>query len=180
MGLDFTCIAVPLDAEPVRAIRADPVLWAVADGQPPFSRPWPGEELPEISRRLLAVVPGGTRWRADWFEGRNHQLAEHLLDPIGRDPDPAHRAIFGAERFAEHAVSGQGIGWRCSTAAQLSEAVRLIDGLDVEAARVSYRPDGLYKAYGASFEQNLRDLRSWADHCRDVAARGLDLIITLY
>jgi hypothetical protein len=40
MGIDMESIAVPLDAAPVRAIRADPGLWAVADEQPPFGGPW--------------------------------------------------------------------------------------------------------------------------------------------
>jgi hypothetical protein len=52
MGLDFECLTPPLEAEPVRLIRADRGLWAVAEDQPPFCGPWPGEELPEITRQL--------------------------------------------------------------------------------------------------------------------------------
>ncbi|HWS37604.1 MAG TPA: hypothetical protein VN408_33350 [Actinoplanes sp.] len=199
MGLDFTCIILPLDAAPVRAIRADPELWTIADDQPPFCGPWPGEELPEITEQLLAAVPAGTRWTPDWFESRNHQQAEYLLDPAGhralqtyeqREQTPAYRAIMGFERFAEHATSGQGIRWRCSTAVQLAAAARLIDALDVDAVRREFSiPDmfdqGVYKARPSgdddeSFTRNLRDLRSWADHCRGLAARNLDLVITLY
>lgn len=199
MGLDFTCIVLPLDSEPVRAIRADPQLWAVADGQPPFCGPWPGEELPEITQRLLSVIPEGTRWTPRWFESRNHQQAEYLLDPSGyrarrsweeRERSRAYRTIMGAEPFADHATSGQGIRWRCSTATQLAEAARLIDDLDIPAVRREYSvadmaEQGLYKVDRSeddevSFTRNLHDLRSWAGHCRDSAVRGLDLVITLY
>ncbi|GAA1618603.1 DUF1877 family protein [Actinoplanes couchii] len=196
MGLDFTCITLPLDAAPVRAIRADPALWAIADEQPPFTRPWPGEDLPQISRDLLAVVPPGTRWTPRWFSSRNHEQAEYLLDPAAyraaqtweqRERTPAYRAIMGVEVFATHATSGQGIRWRCSTATQLAEAADLIDALDVDGARRAYsvtdmHDQGIYKVHesGDTFDDNLRDLRSWADHCRDLSTRSLDLVITLY
>jgi hypothetical protein len=63
MGLDFECLTVRLDNDPMRRIRADPSLWAVVEDQPPFCGPWPGAELPEITRQLLAVhrwTPGAT------------------------------------------------------------------------------------------------------------------------
>ncbi|SDT36280.1 hypothetical protein [Actinoplanes derwentensis] len=161
--------------------------------------PAQAEELPEITRQLLAVVPAGTGWTPDWFESRNHQQAEYLLDPAGyralssweqREQARAYQTIMGVDRFAEHATSGQGIRWRCSTAAQLAEAARLIDDLDVVAARREYSvadmlEQGVYQVHeteddAASFARNLRDLRSRAGHCRDLAARGLDLVITLY
>lgn len=37
LGLDWQCIALPLDAEPVRVIRADAVRWEKADLPPPFT-----------------------------------------------------------------------------------------------------------------------------------------------
>ncbi|GIF39033.1 DUF1877 family protein [Actinoplanes xinjiangensis] len=199
MGLDFACLTVRLDNEPMRRIRADPDLWAIVEDQPPFCGPWPGEQLPEITRQLLAVLPEGTRLTHDFFPGRNHEQAGYLLDPAAYRADRtrrqaeqtrAHRAVFGAEVFADHARSGQGVTWRCSTAAQLTDAVRLIDELDVVAARRGFSVAemaeiGVYKVHrdeddDESFTRNLRDLRTWADHCRTVAARGLDLMITLY
>ncbi|MEU4164560.1 hypothetical protein [Actinoplanes sp. NPDC026670] len=199
MGLDFECLTVRLDNEPMRRIRADPELWAVAEDQPPFCGPWPGEEPPEITRQLLAVLPRDTRRNHDFFGSRNHSQAEYLLDPVAYRTERTwqdatrtriHCAIFGAEVFAPHARSGQGITWRCSTAAQLTDAVRLIDELDVTAARrefsvVEMSDLGVYKVHREeddeeSFQRNLRDLRSWAGHCRAVAAEGLDLMITLY
>ncbi|BEL06776.1 hypothetical protein Q0Z83_049670 [Actinoplanes sichuanensis] len=199
MGLDFECLTVRLDNEPMRRIRADPALWAVVEDQPPFCGPWPGEELPEITRRLLAVLPEDTRRNHDFFGSRNHSQAEYLLDPVAyrtertrqqAEQTRAHQAIFGAEVFAAHARSGQGITYRCSTAAQLTDAVRLIDELDVTVARrefsVAEMSDlAVYKVHrdeddDQSFDRNLHDLRAWADHCRTVAAEGLDLMITLY
>ncbi|KHD75363.1 hypothetical protein MB27_23295 [Actinoplanes utahensis] len=190
---------IRLDAEPVRAVRTDARLWNVAEDQPPFCGPWPGEELPDITRRLLAALPEDAKRVHDFFGGRNHQQAEYLLDPVGyrnlRDADARartaeHRAIFGERLFAAHATSGQGIPWRCSTAAELARAARLIDDLDVAAARREYSVAemhelGVYKVHEGeddteSFGRNLRDLHAWADHCRSVAARGLDLMITLF
>jgi hypothetical protein len=194
MGLDFECLTVRLDNDPMRRIRADPSLWAAVEDQPPFCGPWPGEEPPEITRQLLAVLPEDARLNHDFFGSRNHAQAEYLLDPVAyraRFPrSRTHQAVLGAEIFAEHATSGQGITWRCSTAARLTDAVRLIDELDVAAVRREYSVAemaalGVYKVHrdeddDESFTRNLRDLRTWADHCRAVAAGGLDLMITLY
>ncbi|MFC4063680.1 DUF1877 family protein [Actinoplanes subglobosus] len=199
MGLDFECLAVPLDADPVRAIRASPELWAMADDQPPFSGPWPDEELPDITRRLLAVLPEGTSRNLDFFGSRNHEQAEYLLDPVAsrttqtweqRRHLPTYQAVFGAELFAEHAASGQGIRWRCSTPDQLAAAVQLIDALDVAAVRREFSLAemvrlGVYKVHPEEDEQdyftrNLQDLRTWADHCRHVATQNLGLMITLF
>jgi hypothetical protein len=191
-------MALPLDASPVQALRADPRLWSEAEAHPPFSRPWPAEDLPEVSQVLLAVLSPDTRWIRDHFAGRNHGQAEYLLDPAAfrhvrswaqREQTPTYRAIFGAGAFAAHASSGQGIPWRCSTPAQLADAVRLIDGLDVAAVRrefsVAEMHDlGVYKTHGGededeTFARDLQDLRSWAECCRSVAAQGLGMIITL-
>jgi hypothetical protein len=200
MGLDFECLTVPLEAEPVRLIRADAGLWTLAEDQPPFCRPWPGEQLPEISQQLLAVLPEGTGRVHDFFPGRNHEQVEYLLDPAAfRDPQrtweqreqsPEYRAVRGAEPFADHATSGQGVAWRCSTPAHLSEAVKLIDSLDADTVRRDFSVAemaelGVYKVHpeeddDENFTENLRDLRAWAEHCRAVAAQGFGLMIALF
>src|SRR4051794_8837540 len=115
VGIDLKSIAVPLNADPVRAIRADPELWASASEQPPFCRPWGDETLPDISRALLAVIPDGTGWVAH-FDDRSFHQAEYLLDPAAyrtraptweqREQSTAYRIIAGAEVFAAHATSG--------------------------------------------------------------------------
>ena len=199
VGIDFKSIAVPLAAEPVRAVRADPELWEVADVHLPFGSRWGDEPLPDISRALLAALPPGTDW-AGHFGGRSFQQAEYLLDPVAyrtrartwaeRERTTAYRTIFGGEVFAEHATSGQGFRWRCSTNAFLAEAVQRIDDLDVAAVRrefsVAEMHDlGLYKVRAEEeddrvFARVLDDLRAFTDHCRAVVARDLDLIITLY
>jgi hypothetical protein len=66
VGIDFESIAVPLDAEPMGATRADPQLWKLAYLRPPFSDPRGKEALPEISQALVAAVPAGTRWVASF------------------------------------------------------------------------------------------------------------------
>lgn len=81
MGMDLKSIAVPLHADPVRAIRADPELWASASDQPPFCAPWGDETVPDISRALLAVIPAGTGW-VHHFGDRSFHQAEYLLDPV--------------------------------------------------------------------------------------------------
>ncbi|WP_285689023.1 hypothetical protein [Actinoplanes sp. NBRC 103695] len=128
MGLDFKSIPVPLDADPVRAIRADPALRATAEDYPSF----------------------GVR--------------------------------FGDERFAGSR--------RCSDPAFPAGTADRIDALDVAAARRGFSVaemarNGVYKVrqgdpHDGAFARVLADLRSFADHCRDTAARELGLIITLF
>jgi hypothetical protein len=190
VGIDLHSIAVPLGAGAVRAIRADPQLWESACDLPPFVTARAGEPLPDISRALLAVVPTG--W-VGHFGDRSFEQAEYLLDPVAYRADrgspersAAYRIIGGDEVFAGHATSGQGFPWRCSTSAFLTEAVRHVDALDVEAARREFSAAemvelGVYKAHGdETFDGVLAQLRAFAERCRTVAAAGLDLIITRY
>jgi hypothetical protein len=198
VGIDLQSIAVPLQADAVRAIRADPRLWASACDQPPFAPAWGDEPLPDISRALLAVVPSGTGW-VGHFGDRSFQQAEYLLDPVAyravltwqeRERTTAYRIVAGDEPFAEHARSGQGFAWRCSTAAFLGAAVRRVDALDVAAVRrefsVAEMDDlGVYKAHPEehderAFARVLAQLRAFAEHCRRAVANDLGLIITRY
>ncbi|WP_143133765.1 DUF1877 family protein [Actinoplanes philippinensis] len=193
------CIALPLESGPVRALRADPALQRLAEDQPPFTRRWPDEVLPRISEQLLAVVPDDTKWSLDFFESRNFDQAEYLLDPIAtrtikswpqRERMATYRAIFGAQRFALYTSDGCVTPWRCSSPAELTAAARLIDELDVAAVRREFSVAdmlelGLYKVHPEdddteSFTRALGDLRAWADHCRGVAARDLGLVIDLF
>ena len=199
VGIDLKSIAVPLNADPVRALRSHPELWESASEQPPFSRPWSDRPLPDISRSLLAVVPDDTGW-VDHFDDRSFHQAEYLLDPAAyrtgaqtweqREQSMAHRIIAGAEVFAEHATSGQGFRWRCSTTAFLTMAAEQIDTLDVIAARREFSVAemdalGLYKVHREedddhAFARILTQLRAFGEHCRRTVARDLDLIITQY
>ena len=198
VGIDLRSIAVPLQADPVRAIRADPELWTSAGDHPPFCASMGDETLPDISRALLAVIPAGTGW-VYHFGDRSFRQAEYLLDPVAyraegrtweeRKQTMAYRVVTGAETFAEHATSGTGFPWRCSTTAFLTAAVERIDNLDVAAVRREFSVAemdnlGLYKVHSEeddahAFARVLTQLRAFAEHCRGVAARGLDLIITL-
>ncbi|MEU8606409.1 hypothetical protein AB0C29_00145 [Actinoplanes sp. NPDC048791] len=199
VGIELRSIAVPLHAEPIRAIRADAALWEQASTWPPFS-PRRGEEaLPEISRDLLAVVPAGAGW-VDHFDGRCFQQAEYLMDPVAyrtqartwreRERTVAYRIVTGDDVFADHARTGQGFAWRCSTKAFLVAAVQHLDSLDVDAVRQGFSVAemdalGLYKVHAGedddkAFTRVLTQLREFAEHRRTVAAKNLDLIITLY
>jgi hypothetical protein len=187
VGLDFRSIRVPLDADPVRAIRADPALRATAEDYPPFGVRFGDEVLPEISEALLAVLPAGVRW-SHHFGDRSFQQAEYLLDRRvtrtweERERTMAYRTVFGDERFAG--------SWRCSDPAFLAGAAERIDTLDVAAARRGFSVaemarNGVYKVQPGdpdddAFARVLANLRSFADHCRDTAARELGLIITLF
>jgi hypothetical protein len=199
VGVDLRSIAVPLQAEPIRAIRADAALWEQASTWPPFSARRGGETLPEISRNLLEVVPAGTGW-VDHFDGRCFQQAEYLLNPVAyrtqartwreRERTVAYRIVTGDDVFADHARTGQGFPWRCSTTAFLVAAVQRIDSLDVDTVRQQFSVAemdalGLYKVHAGeednkAFARVLTQLRKFAEHCRTVAAGDLDLIITLY
>lgn len=130
-------------------------------------------------------MPGGTGW-VEHFGDRSFHQAEYLLDPAAyreirswqqRERSIAYRIVNGDEVFAEHARTGQGFVWRCSTAAFLAEAVARIDGLDVAAARREFTDAemdelGIYKADPDedAFDRVLGQLRAFAEHCRDVAA----------
>jgi hypothetical protein len=102
----------------------------------------------------------------------------------------AYRIIAGAEVFADHAMTGQGFRWRCSTAEFLAAAAARIDHLDVAAARSAFSVAemddlGLYKVRreeddDQAFARILARLRAFGEHCRRTAARDLDLIITRY
>jgi hypothetical protein len=198
VGLDWKCVAVPLDAAPVRAIRTDARLWDIASEQPPFRRAWGDAPLPDISGELLAALPPGTGW-VHHFDSRSYGQAEYLLDPgayrstrtwAQRERTTAFRIIRGDEPFAAHAVSGQGVSWRCSGRAFLADAVARVDGLDVEVARrgfsVAEMVDlGVYKAQpgepdGDAFDRTLGELRAFAEYCRAVVARELDLVVSLW
>lgn len=198
MGLDFISIAVPLDAAPVRMIRADPDLWELADVHPPFASPDFYEPLPEISQQLLAALPPGSGWSSH-FNGRAFEQAEYLLDPAAyraprtweqRERSMVYRIILGDELFAEHAQSGQGPHWRCSTAEFLTAAVAYLDDLDVDAIRREFSVAemvrlGVYKVHPDDdddevFAQVLGYVRVFADYCRSAVERQLDLITTLF
>lgn len=197
MGIDLYCLAVPLHAEPVRVIRADPNLWEIAAVQPPFAEPWDDEPLPEISQALLSAIPSGTRW-AGHFGDRSQEQAEYLLDPQGyravqaweqREQTLPYRIVNGDQAFADHARSGQGFPWRCSTTAFLTTAVHYIDALDVAAARSQFSVAemaslGVYKTHpdeddDQAFSRILARLRAYADYCRTLIDQKIDLIITL-
>ena len=191
-------IAVPLDADAWRAIRADAELWAIAAQHPPFVRARSAAPLPEISAALCATAEPGARW-AEHFADRSFDQAEYLLDPSAyrsassweeREREVAHRVIQGDEVFARHASSGQGLAWRCSTFAFLVTAVEEIDTLPVDARRREFSVAemvhlGVYKAHAGEgddqcFARVLAALRAFRDHCRDVIAHGLDLLIEVY
>ncbi|BCJ51833.1 hypothetical protein Asp14428_33080 [Actinoplanes sp. NBRC 14428] len=198
MGIDMESFAVPLHADPVRAIRADPVLWEAASEHPPFCRAWPGEALPSISQALVAVLPTGGNW-VQHFVDRSQQQAEYLLDPVAyrevqawqdRESSMAYRIIHGYEVFADHAVSGQGFRWRCSTKVFLTAAADQVDNLDIAAVRREFSVAemaelGLYKVHpdeddDHAFGRVLAQLRAFAGHCRHVVAQDLDLIVSQY
>ncbi|MFI5888515.1 DUF1877 family protein [Actinoplanes sp. NPDC051513] len=200
MGLDFISITVPLDAAPMRMIRTDPGLWELADTHPPFAFADPDYDvpLPKVSRQLLAVLPPGSGWISH-FNGRAFEQAEYLLDPAAyraprtweeRERSMVYRIILGDELFAEHAQSGQGPHWRCSTAAFLTAAVQYIDDLEVDAIRSEFSVAemarlGVYKVHpedddDEAFARVLGYVREFADYCRSAPGRGLDLIITLF
>lgn len=197
VGIDLHSIAVPLDADPVQAIRADAELWAQASDQPPFCGPWGDEPLPEISRALRAAIPAG--W-VGHFGDRSFRQAEYLLDPVAyrtqartwqeRERTMVYRIINGAEAFAGHATSGQGFRWRCSTKRFLAAAVQRIDTLDIAGVRREFSVAemasiGVYKVHPEeddedAFARVLTQLRAFAEHCRSVVAQDLGLIISLY
>ena len=189
---------MPLDAGPVQIIRADSSLWEMADGYPPFGSLRDGEVLPDISGAILAVVGFGAGW-VEHFGDRSFQQAEYLLDPLAyrasrtweqRELTMAYRIVHGDEPFATHARSGQGMPWRCSSAAFLAAAVQRIDSLDVAAVRREFSIAemarlGVYKVHPEddderAFDRVLTRLYEFGEYCRGVVAKNLDLIITLW
>jgi hypothetical protein len=102
----------------------------------------------------------------------------------------AYRIVHGDEPFAAHATSGQGMLWRCSSAAFLAAAVQRIDSLDVAAVRREFSIAemarlGVYKVHTEddderAFDRVLTHLYKFGEHCRGVVAKNLDLIITLW
>jgi hypothetical protein len=198
MGLDWECIALPLTADPVRAIRADPGLWEAASTRPPFFDEPEDGPLPQISLDLLAALPDGADWICH-FGSRSFHQAEYLLDPAShrqiqtweeREETLPYRIIHGDETFAEHAQGGQGPLWRCSTTEFLTDAVRYIDNLDPAVVRQQFSVTemadlGVYKIHrnesdDHAFNRILGDLRGYADICRNTVAQDLDLIISLW
>jgi len=119
--------------------------------------------MPEISEEILAVVPPGTGW-VSHFGDRSHEQAVYLLDPGAYreahtwddwERTMTYRMLLGDVEFAEHARSGQGVPWRCSTRAFLGTAVAYIDDLDAAAARREFSVAemaelGVYKVHPAS------------------------------
>lgn len=82
------------------------------------------------------------------FEDRSFQRAEYLIDPAAyrsrartweqRELTMAYRIIAGAEVFAGHAASGQGVLWWCSTTAFSAKAVQRLDALDEAVIRIQF------------------------------------------
>jgi hypothetical protein len=193
VSFDLRSIAVPLDSPPIRRMRADEQAWQEASERPPFvSQDW-GEPLPEISRELMDIVPRRWTWS---FPDRSHSQAEYLLDPAGsralaswaeRERSRPFRIIEGDEPFADHARGAQGVPWRCSRASFLIEAADVIQTLDAAMARREFSvaemdSSGVYKTRpdeddDEAFERLSGHLGRLARYYRDVAGRGLDLIV---
>jgi hypothetical protein len=195
MGLDMSCFPLPLDADPVRAIRADVTLFSHAECFPPFGPRFGDEVFPDISYQLLEVIPAEQGW-IEVFNGRWFQKAEYLLDPVGyrvtrtweeRERTAIYRMTYGDEPFAYEGIRLEGCTWRCSRSESLKRTAQLIDGLDVDAVRREFSvadmyEQGVYKANhpdeddDENFTQILGYLRDYADLCRRVGEQGLDLV----
>lgn len=94
----------------------------------------------------------------------------------------------GDEFVAEHARAGQGIPWRCSTAAFLRRAATTIDALDPVTTRQRFSTQHMvdlhvYKAPlgddDEQFDEVLPSLRDLSAYYRTIANQGLDLIFIL-
>jgi hypothetical protein len=196
VGFDLRLYPVRLDSAAVALIRADAGVWEQASLHPPFGA-IPDEPVPEISHELTAAVPAGFEL-TKCFLDRSFDQAEYILDPVGhrtrtswleRQQSMPYRIIHGDQPFAPHARGGQGVPWRCSTAAFLAEAAATIDALDVAAARrefsVAQMHDlGIYKAFPGPpddevFARVLGNLHQLAVNYRRLAGTGLDAIITM-
>jgi hypothetical protein len=179
-------------------MRENVVVWEEAVQHPPFASTWPGEPVPAISRQIVQSLPTG--FESWWpFPGRTHGKAEYLIDPVGyrrlrsweeRERSLPFRAVRGDQPFAEHAMSGQGVTWRCSTSAFPSEAAALIDAIDVDAVRSAFSVAemdhlGVYKADAraadddAEFTRVLADLRELSRRYHQLVGARLDLVVTL-
>ena len=192
MGLDLWFYPVWLDSPSIRMIRTDAAAWETAVGGP-FC-PSPRGAVPDMSLRLQAELPCEVyMWN---YPDRSYGQAEYLLDPAGyrtlvswqeRERSLPYRIIEGEQRFAAHAVGGQGVAWRCSTAAFLAEAVAVIDGLDPAAVSREFSVAemdelGVYKVHPSEnddevFARVLQRLRQLGRYCRELTARGVDLIV---
>jgi hypothetical protein len=196
MGLDLQTFPVRLDSTPMRILRSDAQAWEDAVDHPPFCN-LPSDSLPEISLQLLASFPNGLGLNYP-FPDRSHEQAEYLLDPVGfraltdwaeRERSLPYRIIQGDRVFADHAASGQGMRWRCSTAAFLAEAAAAIAAIDVAAAHREFSVAematlGIYKVHDTQgddeyFERVLGGMERLARYYRQVANDGMDLILTL-
>lgn len=140
MGIDLRSVPVRFDSEPVRAMRRDPAVWEAASWRPPCGSDDHdfGEPLPEANLAMLA----DRQRELDALEGpwdsgtRDYAQAEYALDPgahrrlddyAERERSLPYRIVHGDRHFADHAVSAQGMPWRCSTRAFLIEAADTIE-----------------------------------------------------
>ncbi|WP_250002130.1 DUF1877 family protein [Actinoplanes sp. M2I2] len=199
MGLDYGSFILALDADSVRAIRADVELWSAVEDYPPFGPQLGDETFPAFSYRLLDEVPIGDGW-IEHFGDRSFRQAEYLLDPVTylettsweqRERTTAYQMIFGQEPFAHEGMQPGRCNWRCSRSAWLATTAQRIDTLGVAAARRNFSvaqmlDQGVYKVHPEDvghdderFAQILANLREFAEHCRRVADQGLDLVIKL-
>lgn len=198
MGLDVTMVPVRLESAPMRAVRESAEVWAQAYLEPPFTRGGGTREpVPAISGEITALIPEGFG-KYDAFPGRAQQQAEYLLDPVAfrrlgsfgeRERTLAYRIAHGDQRFAEHAVAGQGAPWRCSHSDFLAVAAARIDAIDVAAVRAEYSVAemyemGVYKVHEGedddeNFAEVLADLRGLARWCHRLVGEGLDTIVII-
>jgi hypothetical protein len=206
MGVDLYSVPVLLDSEPIQMIRRDPVAWEAASGWPPFAD-FDDDDvdddegtLPEVNQAMLADRPPGLDAHKDpWHLGsRDFMQAEYALAPAAfcrldsyteRERSLPYRIVFGDRFFADHAVSMQGMPWRCSTRAFLVEAADTIGALDETAVRREFSvpqmfAHGVYKTAPNSdedktFARAMENLRWLGRYYRDVAAYDHDLIVML-
>jgi hypothetical protein len=199
MGLDVKMVPVRLDSAPMRAIRESAELWAQAELEPPFgSGGGTREPVPAISGEITALIPEGFG-SYDAFPGRTWMQAEYLLDPVdfrrpgrydGDERPLPYRIVHGDQRFAEHAIAGQGAPWRCSHSDFLAVAAARIDAIDVAAVRAEYSVAemyemGVYKVHEGedddeNFAEVLADLRGLARWYRRLVGEGLDAIVIVW
>jgi len=196
VGLDLHLYPVRLDSAPVRLIRTDAEVWEEACLHPPFGA-IEDEPVPVVNRELMAALPDGFELTR-CFSDRSFDQAEYLLDPVAhrrqtswqeRQRSLPYRIIHGDQEFASFARGGQGVPWRCSTAAFLAESAATIDAIDVAANRrefsVAEMHDlGIYKAFRGqpddeAFARVLNNLRQLAAYHHRLVDSGLDLIIEL-
>jgi Domain of unknown function (DUF1877) len=196
VGFDLRIVPVRLAAAPTRRIRADAAAWEESSEHPPFGRLYRDEQPSAISLALTTEVPDADDHAP--FAARTQQQAEYLLDPDrfkqhssydARERCMPYRIIFGDDVFAEHARSGQGLPWRCSTTAFLRQAAASIDSLDPVAARRRFSTQEMVAlhAYRAApgdddeqFDELLQSLRDLSSYYRTVADRDLDVMVIEY